>query len=67
MSPDLTGAIWRKSTKSNGQNACVEVAVVDQTIAVRDSKSPTGPALTFNHHGWTSFITATKKRPTDAV
>ncbi|MFI6162588.1 DUF397 domain-containing protein [Micromonospora haikouensis] len=67
MSPDLTSAIWRKSTKSNGQNACVEVATVDRAVAVRDSKDPAGPVLIFNHHDWTSFITTTRERPTDVA
>jgi len=67
MSPDLTSAIWRKSTKSNGQNACVEVATVDHAIAVRDSKDLAGPVLIFNHRDWASFLTATKERPTDVA
>lgn len=39
---DLTGARWRKSSRSNGGGQCVELANVG---AVRDSKNPTGPAL----------------------
>lgn len=39
---------WRKATysSSNGGN-CIEVATVDQTVAVRDSKDPDGPRLAF--------------------
>lgn len=44
---DLTHAIWRKSARSGEQGACVEVAQLTDTIAVRDSKNPTGPALRF--------------------
>jgi hypothetical protein len=66
MNPDLTSATWRKSTKSNGQNACVEVATVDHAVAVRDSKDPAGPVLIFNHRHWVGFITAAKERATDA-
>ncbi|MDG4795486.1 DUF397 domain-containing protein [Micromonospora sp. WMMD1082] len=65
MSPDLTSAIWRKSTKSNGQNACVEVTTVDRAVAVRDSKDPTGPVLLFNHPDWARFIATTTQRHTD--
>jgi hypothetical protein len=34
---------WRKSSRSNGQTECVEVA--GTLGAVRDSKSPAGPPL----------------------
>jgi hypothetical protein len=55
---DLSGAQWRKSTRSgdNGGN-CVEVADnVPGLVAVRDSKDPTGPALAFSSDSWTAFI-----------
>ncbi|MFI0417735.1 DUF397 domain-containing protein [Spongiactinospora sp. 9N601] len=54
----LDGAIWRKSTRStdNGGN-CVEVATnLPGLIAVRDSKDPTGPTLTFTPAEWTAFL-----------
>jgi hypothetical protein len=43
---------WRKSSFSNGSSACVEVAPVASGVAVRDSKHPTGPTLTFDLAGW---------------
>lgn len=33
---------WRKSSRSSGQDTCVELA---NTGAVRDSKNPAGPFL----------------------
>ncbi|WP_328653732.1 DUF397 domain-containing protein [Micromonospora sp. NBC_00330] len=60
---DLTGAVWRKSTRSgdNGGN-CVEVATnLPGTVAVRDSKDSTGPLLTFTARAWTDFISAAKR------
>ncbi|MFD5752564.1 DUF397 domain-containing protein [Streptomyces sp. NPDC127033] len=37
---DLTQAQWRKSSYSGGDNDCVELAVFDDRIAIRDSKCP---------------------------
>lgn len=53
--PDLSRATWRKSSHS-GLNGCVEVAVVDRTVAVRDSKNPAGPVLLFGVEAWTAFV-----------
>ncbi|WP_040805802.1 DUF397 domain-containing protein [Nocardia concava] len=56
MSADLTGATWFKSTRSGGQTDCVEVAwLADGVVGVRDSKDPSGPALTFAPEAWDSF------------
>jgi Domain of unknown function (DUF397) len=51
-------ASWRKSSYSNGAGgACVEIADLDSGWrAVRDSKDPAGPALTFSPGEWTAFI-----------
>ncbi|MFV2020527.1 DUF397 domain-containing protein [Micromonospora sp. LOL_023] len=58
---DLTGATWRKSSRSNSAGDCVEVAEgLAGVIGVRDSKDPTGPALTISPTNWSAFITATK-------
>ncbi|MFD7901565.1 DUF397 domain-containing protein [Kitasatospora sp. NPDC059722] len=58
---DLTIAAWFKSSRSNGQSACVEVAILDDgTVPVRDSKDPQGPALVFPASAWTAFVAAVK-------
>jgi len=59
---ELTGARWRKSTRSgdNGGN-CVEVADnLPGLVAVRDSKDPDGAALILSPTAWTSFVRSTK-------
>ena len=52
---DLSRAAWRKSTRSS-TNGCVEVGMVDDQIAVRDSKDREGPVLIFTAHEWEAFL-----------
>lgn len=48
---------WTKSSYSGGNGACVEVkSPVTQAIAVRDSKAPEGPSITFVPGAWTAFV-----------
>ncbi|SIM83665.1 DUF397 domain-containing protein [Micromonospora cremea] len=62
MADDLLGAQWRKCTRSGDNNGnCVEVADnLPGLVAVRDSKDPAGPALTFSPAAWASFVRVTK-------
>jgi hypothetical protein len=58
---DLSPAHWRKSSYSGGgASNCVEVAVAGQILALRDSKNPGGPSLTFSPHQWRHFTAAMK-------
>jgi len=56
--PDLTRAVWHKSTRSGGNGGdCVEVAVnLPGVVAVRDTKDPDGAALVFTHAEWSAFL-----------
>jgi hypothetical protein len=59
---ELSGARWRTSTRSgdNGGN-CVEVADnLPGVVAVRDSKDPAGPVLTFTPDAWVAFVRAVR-------
>jgi hypothetical protein len=60
---DLSCAVWRKSSYSNGNGGnCVEVARnLPGTVAVRDSKNPHAAALAFTPSGWRVFLTDLKR------
>lgn len=60
--PDLSTAVWRKSSYSNGEGGnCVEVADgYPGVVPVRDSKDPEGPALVFPAESWAAFVSAVK-------
>jgi hypothetical protein len=60
MALDLTGAAWHKSSRSSGNGNCVEVAILDQAIAVRDSKDRSGPVLIFTASEWDAFVNGAK-------
>ncbi|KAK1179857.1 DUF397 domain-containing protein [Streptomyces sp. NBS 14/10] len=55
-------SMWVKSSYSAGNGACVEVAspVVDE-VAVRDSKDPHGPALSFAPGSWSTFVSDVRR------
>ena len=55
---------WRKSSHSGGdEGACIELAALPGAVAVRDSKDPGGPALTFLRATFQTLITRLKADP----
>jgi hypothetical protein len=59
---DLSCAVWRKSSHSDGDGgACVEVADgVPDVVPVRDSKNAQGATLLVPNTGWSAFVAAVK-------
>ncbi|MGW7521276.1 DUF397 domain-containing protein [Streptomyces sp. NPDC054796] len=60
----LHGATWRKSSYSDDKGGdCVEVgtAPTQAVVAIRDSKRPDGPALTFPARAFGDFIRTVKR------
>ncbi|KND39581.1 DUF397 domain-containing protein [Streptomyces acidiscabies] len=61
MKPDTQSAAaalkWVKSSYSGHQDNCVEIAALPHgNHALRDSKIPTGPNLTFPRSTWADFL-----------
>jgi predicted secreted Zn-dependent protease len=52
---DWSGADWRRSARcANG--SCVAVAVTEQFVGMRDTKSWNGPVLEFDQESWRAFV-----------
>jgi uncharacterized protein DUF397 len=49
-------ASWRKSSRSAAATNCIEAAIVEQTIGVRDSQNPDKGILIFSSHQWQRLI-----------
>ncbi|MER7496953.1 DUF397 domain-containing protein [Streptomyces pharetrae] len=60
--PDLSAAVWRKSSYSDGGGTnCVEVADnCPGVVPVRDSKLSAGPVLAFGEEAWSAFLAGVK-------
>jgi hypothetical protein len=55
VDPNSPSHAWRRSTFC-GSGACIEVAKVDESYLLRDSKDPEGPVLTFTPAEWDAFV-----------
>ena len=59
--PDVTRGMWRTSSRSTRRTECVEVAAVDDVVAVRDSKDRTGPVLLIGRADWAAFLAGIRR------
>jgi len=67
MDRDGVTTPWRKSSYSNSQANCVEVAKTGSgKVAVRDSRNPGGGALSFSRDEWKSFVAKIQTMASDS-
>lgn len=57
---DIAAPGWIKSTRS-ADNGCVEVALGQQVVGMRDSKNPDGSALAFDAETFRAFVADLKR------
>jgi hypothetical protein len=53
--------VWRKSTASNS-GGCVEVAVADGLVLIRDSANPDGVMLRLPPGAWSAFLARARSK-----
>ncbi len=65
----VRGAFWRKSSFSNYDDICVEIArLLSDRIGARDTKdNGGGPVLIFTSCEWSAFISGAKDGQFDAI
>ncbi|WP_078965992.1 DUF397 domain-containing protein [Streptomyces flavovariabilis] len=62
------GALWIKSTASQGAGNCVEVAELpDGRVAVRNSRHPSGPALVYTRQEMAAFVAGARDGEFDGL
>ncbi|WP_330332387.1 DUF397 domain-containing protein [Streptomyces sp. NBC_00536] len=63
LATELGTVSWHKSSYSGGGSSggdCIEVASVQGSAAIRDSKRPEGPAFLVSDVAWDSFLATLK-------
>ncbi|MFD7688356.1 DUF397 domain-containing protein [Streptomyces sp. NPDC059781] len=55
--------VWFRSSYSNGAGGeCVECAIRDDRIRIRDSKDMEGPTITVGHDAWAPFVRTIRRK-----
>lgn len=60
MTAAAEGLVWIKASVSSTINACVELAVDNDSILIRDSKNP-GPFLSYSRIEIAAFLDGAKR------
>lgn len=55
-----TAADWRKSSYCTSSSSCVEISQSPSGTAMRDTKDPDGPQLSFDTTSWAQFVTGVR-------
>lgn len=63
---DWSEADWKRSTLC-GAGSCLEVAVAESHVAMRDSKVQKGPILQFDQESWEEFLAGVRGGEFDLV
>lgn len=58
----LRTATWRKSSRSNQEGQCVEIALTVTTVGIRDSKNVESGHLVVEPRSWAAFVDVVKRR-----
>ena len=64
--PATTEHKWLRSSFC-GDSSCVEIALIDGGVAVRDNKLADSPVLEFTRTEWVSFVSGIKNGEFDFV
>ncbi|MFK0264185.1 DUF397 domain-containing protein [Streptomyces angustmyceticus] len=63
----LVGVRWVKASASDGRDDCFELADLGDSVAVRNSRDPQGPALIFTRSELAAFVDGSRKGEFDAM
>lgn len=56
LNQDLKTAHWRKSSRSSNSGNCVEVAIGESVVGVRDTRDREGTVLVISAQRWADFL-----------
>lgn len=60
LATDFPNVSWKKSSFSQGNSNCVQIARIDSSIIVGDTKDQQGVVLSFTQQEWKAFVAGVK-------